>query len=210
MKLDCLVLGDFQTNCYVLTSSQLPGECLVIDPGFDAEVLIDFLQRQSLKPQKILLTHGHCDHIAGVGLIREKFGPVPIAISDKDASMLTSGQGNLSMMMGTVIRFEEPDEKFTAGDTIQFGDINLEIRPTPGHTPGGVSLYCRDQGLIICGDALFAGSIGRVDFPGGNLDVLLQAIKQQIFTLPDDTKVYSGHGPATTVATEKSTNPYFQ
>lgn len=208
MKIDCLALGDFQTNCYVLRSSDTDTDCLIIDPGFNSEELVKFLQQESLTPKKILLTHGHCDHIAGIGLVRETFGNIPVSISENDATMLTSGRENLSMHMGSLIRFDPADETISHGDVIEMGQLKLQALATPGHTPGGMSFYDSQDKLVFCGDTLFAGSVGRVDFPGGDMNVLLQSIRQQLFTLPDDTKVYTGHGPTTTIGTEKQTNPY--
>lgn len=209
MHIHTLVLGDFETNCYILKPTPDADRCLVIDPGFDPQGLLDFLRDNKLTIESILLTHGHCDHIAGVPLLREKLGPIPIAISPHDADMLNSGRANLAWLTGRRLKVGPPDQLLQPGQAIDFQDIHLEIRPTPGHTPGGISLYDPNAAVVFTGDALFAGSIGRHDFPGGNLETLLTAIRQQLLSLPDDTTVYPGHGPATNIAQEKNHNPFF-
>ena len=209
MEIECLELGDFMTNCYVVRESAEAQECLIIDPGYGAEVLVEHLQAQALRPQRILLTHGHCDHIAGVKLIREKFGAPPVCISKADAPMLTDDKTNLTWMTGSLLRLDEPEDTLEPGDVIRLGGLELKVLSTPGHTPGGVSFYVPNEGVVFVGDALFAGSIGRTDFPGGDMQALLKGVREQLFTLPEETRVYTGHGPATTVGVEKHSNPFF-
>ncbi|KPK77023.1 MAG: hypothetical protein AMJ79_04740 [Phycisphaerae bacterium SM23_30] len=209
MEIDCVVLGDFATNCYVVRESNATKECLIIDPGYGAEPLVELLQTKKLQPQRILLTHGHCDHIAGIKLLRKKFGAVPVCISKADAPMLSNDKKNLTWMTGNLLRLDEPEEMFEPGDTIYLGALEFEVLSTPGHTPGSVSFYCAREKVVFVGDALFAGSIGRTDFPGGDLQALLKGVREQLFTLPDETRVYTGHGPATTTGMEKRTNPFF-
>ena len=208
MQVDCLVLGDFQTNCYVLRSSDQVRPCLLIDPALGVEPLLDFLADKSLEPGHILLTHGHCDHIGGLDELRQKYGPVRTSIDAADADMLTSCRKNLSLLMGMALKFDPADDELTDGQVIEFDGLSLEVLSTPGHTPGGVSFYCAAEATVFSGDALFAGGIGRTDFPGGSADVLLESIRGRLFGLPDRTKVYPGHGPATTIEAEKRTNPF--
>jgi hydroxyacylglutathione hydrolase len=209
MEIDCLELGDFMTNCYVIRESSAAQECLIIDPGYGAEPLVELLQSKGLRPGRILLTHGHCDHIAGIKLLKESFETAAVCISGADAPMLTDDKLNLTWMTGDLLGLEEPEETFTAGDTIGLGGLEFKVLPTPGHTPGGVSFYCAAEGVVFVGDALFSGSIGRTDFPGGDTQTLLNGVREQLFTLPEDTRVYTGHGSATTIGVEKSTNPFF-
>jgi len=209
MQIDCMILGDFQTNCYVVRESAQPGDCLIIDPGLSAEPLLEFLQQEQLRPVRILLTHGHCDHIAGIPLLRRHYNPLPICIGTADADALTDGGLNLSAMMGLPLVFDRADQTLAPGDVIEFATLRFEVLATPGHSPGGVSFYCRGEKVVFTGDSLFAGSIGRHDFPGGNLKLLLQTIRRELFCLPDATRVYSGHGPETTIAAEKRTNHFF-
>jgi len=209
MEIFSLALGDFETNCYVVRAGRQAKECLIIDPGFSAEGLLEFLNKEGLSVERILLTHGHCDHIAGVKLLREHYNGVPVAISGEDAPMLTSGRKNLAWMTGSLLRVGEPDEILNAGQEVGLEQVKFKVLSTPGHTPGGMSFYSADQGVVFSGDTLFSGSIGRDDFPGGNRGVLLQSIREQLFVLPEETVVYPGHGPATTIGREKQSNPFF-
>jgi len=209
MEIFSLALGDFETNCYVVRAGRQAKECLIIDPGFSAEGLLEFLNKEGLSVERILLTHGHCDHIAGVKLLREHYNGVPVAISGEDAQMLTSGRKNLAWMTGSLLRVGEPDEILNAGQEVGLEQVKFKVLSTPGHTPGGMSFYSADQGVVFSGDTLFSGSIGRDDFPGGNRGVLLQSIREQLFVLPEETVVYPGHGPATTIEREKQSNPFF-
>jgi len=212
VKINTLVLGDFQTNCYVLSDpqSQAKKQCIIIDPGFGCEPLIRLLNKEAMDPRKILLTHGHCDHIAGIGLVRDNFGDVPVYISEADSQMLTDAALNLSLMMGCPVEFGPPDGLLADNDIVELGGIKLQVMNMPGHTPGGVAFYCRAEKLVFAGDSLFAGSVGRCDFPGGDMDILLNSIRTRLFPLPDETKVYSGHGPITSIGQEKHTNPYLR
>lgn len=209
MKIDQLILGAYETNCYVLRSSPDTVDCLVIDPGLDAEPLIEFLQEQRLRPLAIILTHGHIDHIAGVETIRGYFPSVKVFIHELDAEMLTEPHTNLSAMMGMAFRTDAQDETLHEGDVIEQAGVKLAVLHTPGHTPGGICLYSKDEGVAFVGDTLFAESIGRTDFPGGSMTQLLDGIREKLFTLPGETQVYPGHGPATTISHEKNHNPFF-
>ena len=209
MKIDHLILGAYETNCYVLRSSQAAEDCLVIDPGLDAEPLIEFLQEQHLNPVAVVLTHGHIDHIAGIAPIREQFPGVKVFIHELDAEMLTEPLTNLSAMTGMAFRTDPQDAALQDGAVIEQAGIRLSVLHTPGHTPGGICLYSQDEGVAFVGDTLFADSIGRTDFPGGSMSQLISGVKEKLFTLPDETKVYPGHGPATTIAHEKDHNPFF-
>ena len=210
MDIITLEMGDFLTNCYVVRSTGAAKQCLVIDPGFSAEPLVELIREQSFQIERIILTHGHCDHIAGIKLLRENFDRVPACISSIDADMLTNDKNNLSWMTGSPLRLDGPDETFDPGDIIVLDELELKVLASPGHTPGGVSFYCAGAGVVFSGDTLFAGSIGRDDFPGGDRGALLSSIREQLFTLPEETKVYPGHGPETTIGQEKRTNPFLR
>ncbi|MFX0200278.1 MAG: MBL fold metallo-hydrolase [Candidatus Hodarchaeota archaeon] len=230
MKIDRLILGEFETNCYVLRkesiglrNSDAADDCLVIDPGLEAGELIDFLNRQKLNPIAVVLTHGHIDHIAGVAVLRDRFPDIKVYIHKLDAEMLTEPQTNLSAMTGAAFTTEPEDFSLEEQSIIELAGIKLLVLHTPGHTPGGISLYSpapassdtgrsggKEEGIAFVGDTLFAGSIGRTDFPNGSMSQLLNSIKEKLFTLPDETKVYPGHGPATTIAEEKAHNPFFR
>jgi hydroxyacylglutathione hydrolase len=210
MKIDCLILGGYETNCYVLRQSDAAAECLVIDPGLQADELIGFLTEHKLDPVAVVLTHGHIDHIAGVALLGEQFGDIKVHIHKLDGQMLAEPQTNLSAMTGFAFSTKPADVSLQEQDVIEQAGVKLLVLHTPGHTPGGISLYSKDDDVAFVGDTLFADSIGRTDFPGGSTSQLLNSVREKLFTLPDETKVYPGHGPATTIAREKAHNPFFQ
>ena len=209
MKIDCLILGGYQTNCYILRENDIIRDCLIIDPGLEAGELLEFLDEQKLNPLAVVLTHGHIDHIAGVSLIRDRFPEIKVYIHKLDAGMLTQPANNLSAMTGAGFTTEPEDVSLKEGDIIDLAGVKLLVLHTPGHTPGGISLYSKQDGLVFVGDTLFADSIGRTDFPGGSMSQLLAGVREKLFILPEETKVYPGHGPATTIAAEKAHNPFF-
>jgi hydroxyacylglutathione hydrolase len=209
MQIDNLILGGYQTNCYVLRKNDAAQDCLIIDPGLEAEELLEFLDEQKLNPIAVVLTHGHIDHIAGVAALRNLFPEIKVYIHNLDAEMLTEPINNLSVMTGMTFVTEPEDVSLKEGDIIALAGVKLLVLHTPGHTPGGISLYSKQDGVVFVGDTLFADSIGRTDFPGGSMSQLLASVREKLFTLPGETKVYPGHGPATTIAAEKAHNPFF-
>ncbi len=224
MKIDYLILGGYQTNCYILRNpstslrvkdsscraeTRQAKDCLIIDPGLEAGELIDFLTEQKLNPVAVVLTHGHIDHIAGVAVLRSRFPEIKVYIHNLDAEMLTEPNINLSAMSGSAFVTEAEDVSLKERDIIDLAGVKLLVLHTPGHTPGGISLYSKEDGVAFVGDTLFADSIGRTDFPGGSMSQLLTSVREKLFTLPEETKVYPGHGPATTIAAEKAHNPFF-
>ncbi len=208
MKIDRLILGAYETNCYVLRSSQTAKDCLIVDTGLEPGQLIDFLREHELNPSALVLTHGHIDHIAGVAVLRTEFPDAKVYIHKLDAEMLTEAQSNLSAATGEPFSSEPADYSLEEGDCIEQAGIKLLVFHTPGHTVGGISLYSKDDGIAFVGDTLFASSIGRTDFPGGSVAQIIRSIQEKLFTLPDETKVYPGHGPMTTIAHEKANNPF--
>jgi hydroxyacylglutathione hydrolase len=209
MQIDYLILGGYQTNCYVLRKNDAAQDCLIIDPGLEAEELLEFLDERKLNPVAVVLTHGHIDHIAGVALLRDQYPKIKVYIHNLDAEMLTEPINNLSSMTGSVFVTESEDVSLQEGDVIEQAGVKLLVLHTPGHTPGGISLYSERDGVVFVGDTLFADSIGRTDFPGGSMSQLLNSVREKLFSLPEETKVYPGHGPATTIAHEKQYNPFF-
>lgn len=209
MKIEYLILGEYQTNCYVLRNDDSVKDCLIIDPGLEAGELVEFLDEQKLNPVAVVLTHGHIDHIAGVAALRSRFPEVKIHIHNFDAEMLTEPSINLSAMSGMAFVTEPEDVSLKERDEIDLAGVKLLVLHTPGHTPGGISLYSKEAGVVFVGDTLFADSIGRTDFPGGSMSQLLNSVREKLFTLPEETQVYPGHGPATTIAAEKAHNPFF-
>ena len=209
MKIDCLILGAYETNCYILRKNKDSKNCLVIDPGLEAGELLEFLDEQKLNPAAVILTHGHIDHIAGVTAMRSRFPEIKVYIHNLDAVMLTEPGKNLSAMTGAPFITEPEDVSLQERYVIDLAGIKLLVLHTPGHTPGGISLYSKEDGVAFVGDTLFAGSIGRTDFPGGGMSQLLESVRAKLFSLPEETKVYPGHGPETTIAAEKAHNPFF-
>jgi glyoxylase-like metal-dependent hydrolase (beta-lactamase superfamily II) len=208
MKIDRLVLGEFETNSYIARSDETATGCLIIDTGLDVQALPAFLERHKLTPAAVILTHGHADHIAGVSVLRQRYPSLEVYIHKLDAELLTDSVANLSFMAGGSFTAEKADCIVDEGDIIEKLGIRLRIIHTPGHTPGGICLYSEQHGVVFVGDTLFADSVGRTDFPGGNMRQLIEGIKTKLLILPDDTVVYPGHGPVTTIGREKANNPF--
>ena len=210
MKIDTLVLGEYQTNCYILRAHDDSPDCLLIDTGLEAQPLFDFLTDHALRPAAVILTHGHIDHIAGLDMMRTLFPKTPVYIHRLDAPALSDTRRNLSQMFGAPFRTTPADRLLEDGDTVQEANLTLEVIHTPGHSPGGISLYAPEAPALFTGDTLFAASIGRTDFPFASMDQLAQSIRQKLYTLPDETVCYPGHGPQTTIGAEKKHNPFIR
>ncbi|MBT4694181.1 MAG: MBL fold metallo-hydrolase [Planctomycetaceae bacterium] len=185
-------------------------DCIVIDPSFDTESILDYIDKHDLTVSVILNTHGHTDHIVGNEAIKSQFPSAPLIIGTGDAPKLTDPQLNLSASYGLAIVSPPADQTVVHGEIIEFAGIRLETRNTPGHSCGHVVWICHDTTptIAINGDVLFAGSVGRTDFADGSFEILEQSIREQLYTLPPDTIVLTGHGNATTIGQEKQTNPF--
>ena len=210
MKIDHLILGAYETNCYILRESETAKDCLIIDTGLEAEQLAEFLRARELRPVAVVLTHGHADHITGIGILRASYPKIKVYIHKLDSEMLTEAERNLSALAGSNFTTEPADVFGDEPETITEAGIKLEILHTPGHTQGGICLYARDDGLVFSGDTLFADSVGRTDFPGGSMSQLIKGIKEKLCVMPDETVVYPGHGLGTTIGREKAFNQYLQ
>ncbi|MDY6084314.1 MAG: MBL fold metallo-hydrolase [Dialister sp.] len=207
-KIAYMVLGPFMTNTYILYDEALK-KASIIDPSFTPESILKFLSEKELDVESILLTHAHVDHIAGLNQIRKEYPYSKTYMSKQDEAYLTDPSKNLSDSFPTPVICEAPDVWISNKETIHTLGEDLLVLSTPGHTPGGVSYYWKEKHIVFTGDALFQGSIGRTDFPGGNMDELLSSIRENLFVLPDDTIVLSGHGSPTTIGIEKKSNPFF-
>jgi glyoxylase-like metal-dependent hydrolase (beta-lactamase superfamily II) len=202
-----LVVGDLATNCYVVGDPETK-KGIIIDPGGHAQRIMDAVEREGLEIVYIVNTHGHVDHVLANEVVKELTG-ASIAIHPADAPMLTDpkkGAGIFAMFFGGLRGGPPADVLLNDGDEVCFGSQALKVAHTPGHSQGSISLV--GDGIVFSGDALFQGSIGRTDFPGGSYQQLIDSIRTRILTLPDDTVVYSGHGPATTVGDERRYNPF--
>lgn len=207
MKYAQLPLGPLQTNCYLLIKEN--NDCLIIDPGGEAAKLTKILDEEKLTPKAILLTHAHFDHIGAVDEVREKY-QIPVYIHEKEKDWLVDPalNGSARFQMGGAIRLQPADELFTKEQAVEIAGFPFNVLETPGHSPGSVSFYFANIALLFGGDALFQGSIGRTDLPGGDHQTLLQSIHDKLLSLPENTIVLPGHGPATTIGNEMDKNPF--
>lgn len=198
-----------QENTYVLYNDEK--QCCIIDPGCyfaeEREELRNFIAGSGLEPVLLVNTHCHLDHVFGNSFVNQAWR-LPLHIHQNEKAVLDYAPAAGMMWQLPVEAYKGEIVYIKENDKISLGDDELEIRFTPGHSPGSLSFYSADGGFVISGDVLFNGSIGRTDLPGGDYDTLIQSIQAQLFTLPDDTKVYSGHGPMTTVGWEKMNNPF--
>jgi glyoxylase-like metal-dependent hydrolase (beta-lactamase superfamily II) len=211
MILERLVLGAYENNCYVLRAEASLTNCLVIDTGLSPEPLLQFLATRHLTPAALILTHGHGDHIAGAWPLRRLYQDMKIAIHRADIPMLSSPHENLAATVGEDITSPLPDVSFDGDCEVEFAGIRLKVIHTPGHTPGCICLYSEAAGALFSGDTLFAGGIGRTDFHYSSPQdqkILVENIRKKLLVLPPETKVYPGHGPATSIRNEAKYNPY--
>jgi hydroxyacylglutathione hydrolase len=208
LKIDRLILGAFETNGYVVRTDEAATECLVIDPGLDGSDLVAFLEEHQLTPVAVVLTHGHADHIVGLAALRQRYPGLKVFIHQLDAPLLADPDANLSGLAGLTFVTAPADILLREGDVIEEAGVRLQVLHTPGHTLGGICLYAEADNLVFAGDTLFADSVGRTDFPGGDMEQLIESIRTKLFTLPDKTAVYPGHGMRTTIGREKRANPF--
>jgi hydroxyacylglutathione hydrolase len=202
-----LTVGLLEVNCYILGDEETK-EAVVIDPGGDEDEILDALNHNKFQLKLIIDTHGHFDHVDANQPLKDATG-ARIAIHEADAQMLAQPSAEAMFFTGNRVRLSQPDILLKEGDVLTFGPYRLRVLHTPGHTPGGISLVLEDHTYVYVGDLLFAGSIGRTDFPGGSFDALINAVRTKIFPLGDNYTVYPGHGPVTTVGQERKYNPFF-
>jgi hydroxyacylglutathione hydrolase len=208
MILEMLSVGPFQENCYII-GDEASGVGALVDPGDEAARIAMAVEGTGLEIGSIIVTHTHIDHVgAVVALVDEYTCPV---LMHAEAEPMLEQLPTQALMMGlrfgkvpTVDRYVEDEE------ILEVGDLRLRSLYTPGHAPGHLAFYVEDEGLVLSGDALFAGSVGRVDLPGGSMEVLMRSIEERLLTLPDQTVVCSGHGPRTTIGNERASNPFLQ
>lgn len=211
IQIQSFTFSPIQENTYVLYDET--GECVIIDPGCYDErerlILSEFIEEKRLKPVKLLNTHCHLDHIFGNGFVSGKYNLLP-EFNKNDQKIFEAFAATCGLY-GLNCDPSPPASKFLdEGDVIEFGNSSLEIVFTPGHSPGSITFYNKEQKFMIAGDVLFYGSIGRTDLPGGSFEVLMNSIKTKLFPLGDDFKVYSGHGPETNIGFERKNNPFLK
>ncbi len=203
--IESFALGPYETNCFIVRSGSA---CWVADAGYQPGVLIERLRELGLTPEAVVLTHCHADHIAGLFELRKAFPGAPIWVHEAEEKWLSEPELNLSAAMGVPVTGPTPDRLLRDGETITLCGQDWRVLHTPGHSPGGISLVHEPSKTAIVGDALFAGSIGRTDFPNADFETLAASIRERLYTLPDETRVLPGHGPETTIGREKRSNPF--
>lgn len=199
----------FEENAYIV-SLRGQAECVIVDPGLEPDRILEEIDGAGLTPVAILNTHGHADHIAGNAACKDRWPDCPLIIGAGDASKLTDPMGNLSGGFGLPMVSPAEDQTVRAGDVLDLAGIVWTVCETPGHSSGHVVFVARELSpmLVLGGDVLFAGSIGRSDFPDSDSEALVRSIREELFTLPDDALVLPGHGPPTTIGREKRSNPF--
>ena len=207
MKIMYMVLGPFMTNTYIVYNEETM-EGLVVDPSFTPEQYIRVIHDKEINLKTILLTHAHVDHMAGMNMLRHEFPDALMYMDKRDQPLLRDPERNLSEAFSPRIKVEDADIWVKHGDEIKTCGFIFHVIDSAGHTPGGVSYYEKSEGIVFTGDSLFQGSIGRTDFPGGNLKMLIGNIKRNLLALPASTIVLSGHGGQTSIGAEDRTNPF--
>ncbi|MCX7728168.1 MAG: MBL fold metallo-hydrolase [Bacteroidia bacterium] len=209
MYVHVFTFGYFQENTYVLWDNTK--ECVIIDPGntnFQEDtILFDFIEQKGLKPVRLLLTHGHIDHIAGNDSVFNKYKLLPEVHYD-DLFLIQSHKITAQMYGIPCTPSPLPEHFIQHHQTIHFGNSKLLSIHTPGHSPGSITFYSPENNFAIVGDVLFYESIGRTDLPKGDFEILAKSIREKLYTMPDNTIIYSGHGPSTTIGHEKRNNPF--
>ncbi len=209
LKIEKFVVNPLQENSYIIWDETR--ECVFVDPGFyfetERQEITDFVSKNNLTPVKIANTHTHFDHIMGVEFLRKKYN-IPFFIHSDDEFWIEQAVTQGKLFGFDMESVEKPEGFFDGEKVLEFGNTKLEIIHVPGHSPGHVVFYSAEDNVIIGGDVLFYGSIGRTDLPGGDHETLISAIWEKLFVLPDETTVYCGHGPETTLGFEKKSNPF--
>ncbi len=209
LEMVVVVSPPFMENTYVVRRPDRD-DCLIVDPGSRSREIVALLREKRVTPAAILLTHGHLDHIEGNWDLRREWPELPIFIGAGDAPMLTDPAKNLSAKYGKPVTSPPADRLLVEPERIDVGGFELDVLDIPGHSPGHIVYVLKTESpfMVLGGDVLFQGSIGRTDTPGGSLELLVSGIRTKLFSLPDDTVVYPGHGDPTTVGEERQTNPY--
>lgn len=205
MKIERYVLGTLGTNCYLIKNEQTK-ELVIVDPATCPDYMVSHIRHEGYVPKAIFLTHGHFDHVMGIeGWVREF--DIPVYLHEDEKAILEDPELNLSAMFGAGYSYNRV-ECLKDGQELQVAGLTFQVIHTPGHTVGGCCYYAETEGILISGDTLFCQSVGRSDFPTGSMSVLVHSIKEKLFLLPGDTKVYPGHNEETGIGQEKLYNPF--
>lgn len=207
LEIVSFTLGQVMTNTYLVADTQT-AEAVVIDPADEGEVIVEAARQRGWRITSIWLTHAHFDHIAGAGQVADLVNPPPPVALHPEDYPLWRFQGGAALFGMHIDPGPEPSVTLTHGQILRLGEYQFETRHTPGHTRGHVIFYCAKARIAFVGDVIFQGSIGRTDLPGGNYQTLLNSIRSQVLSLPDETRILSGHGPETTVGAERRHNPF--
>jgi hydroxyacylglutathione hydrolase len=206
MILEMLTVGPFQENCYIIGDEESGA---IVDPGDEAARIVLAVEQTDLEIGSIIVTHAHIDHVGAVAALVDEYACR--VLMHAEAEPMLKQLPTQAIMMG--LRFgtvPTVDDHIGEEEVLEVGALRLRSLYTPGHAPGHLAFYVEEEGLVLSGDALFAGSVGRVDLPGGSMEVLMRSIEERLMTLPDETTVYPGHGPQTTVGNERASNPFLQ
>lgn len=205
LEVEAIPVGPFEVNCYLLHDG---AEAVVVDPGAEGDRILDRVDETGATVEAIFLTHGHMDHVTAVADVREATG-APVWLHPDDEAIYEQAPDHAARFMGTSIEAPPAPDRALEPGAWSMGPVEGEILPTPGHTPGGVTLHLADEGLALVGDVLFAGGIGRTDL-GGDRATLMASIEEVLMELPDETRVLPGHGPETTIGREREVNPFLR
>ena len=206
IKIKTVVVGAYQVNCFLVWDNE-SSDGIIIDPGEQADLIVSNIDACGFTPKGILLTHGHFDHTAAVETLRAKYN-IPLYAGKGEEELLTNASLNGSAMFGAEVSLAMPEHLLEDESPLTIGSLEFRVLATPGHSPGGVCFLHESEGVLFCGDTLFAQSIGRTDLPGGSMQVLMNSIEKKIMSLPDSVVCCPGHGPATTVGAERTSNPF--
>jgi glyoxylase-like metal-dependent hydrolase (beta-lactamase superfamily II) len=207
LEIATFTLGPAMTNAYLVADSETK-EAAVIDPAWDGNVILAEAEKRGWRIAHMWYTHAHFDHIGGAGAIADALNPLPLVALHPADHVLWKAEGGASLFGYKIDPGPEPTIDLKHDQVLKLGSVEFEVRHTPGHTPGLCVFYVPSEGVCFSGDLIFRDSVGRTDLPGGDWESLLDSIHEQVFTLPDETRLLSGHGPETTVGEEKGSNPY--